>query len=322
MFRTRPQTKHPDTRLLFDAKWYARRNALGGEDAAWQHFRSQKGIQRPEPNPLFDSRWYLAACPNALADPLEHFLRSDPASAPSPSPFFDRDWYLANSADVREAGMSPYRHYIEWGRHEGRLPNRWCDPAFTGDPIFDPKVPDDFAVDDLLGYIPHYTTMARLISGVEATSFFSPKAPCWIFAKVDSSDESPDADTATILLGGRREVFSGSSVHAVAADVASVGSYRAFQVRYAISPIIRNAVTMLGRDYDAADSTEGLREELADAVAHRRDLSLCEINVVVDASRAHLLRAQLADGPLAALNLVTLEAGYLCRVKLLEAKAP
>jgi hypothetical protein len=317
VFRTRPQTKHPDTRLLFDAKWYAKRNALGGEDAAWQHYCRQQDIHRPEPNPLFDSRWYLAGCPSASADPLEHFLRSDPASAPNPSPFFDRDWYLANSADVREAGINPYRHYIEWGRHEGRLPNRWCDPAYTGEPIFDPEVPDDFTVDDLLGYIPHYTTMARLISGAEATSFFSPKNPSWIFAKVASSNESPDADTAKILLGGRREVFSGSSVHTADANAASLESYRAFQVRYAISPIIRNAVTVLGRDYDAVD----VREELAHVVAHRQDLSFREINVVVDASRAHRLRAQLTDSPLAALNFITLEAGYLCRAKLLKAKA-
>ena len=42
---------------------------------------------------------------------------------PSPKPaFFDAIWYLARNPDVAAAGMDPLRHYLRFGRAEGRLP--------------------------------------------------------------------------------------------------------------------------------------------------------------------------------------------------------
>ena len=42
---------------------------------------------------------------------------------PSPKPaFFDAEWYLARNQDVAAAGMQPLRHYLRFGRAEGRLP--------------------------------------------------------------------------------------------------------------------------------------------------------------------------------------------------------
>lgn len=37
---------------------------------------------------------------------------------------FDRDWYLATNPDVAAAGMDPWRHFVLFGQHEGRLPYR------------------------------------------------------------------------------------------------------------------------------------------------------------------------------------------------------
>ncbi|MGJ8516234.1 glycosyltransferase [Carnimonas bestiolae] len=37
---------------------------------------------------------------------------------------FDRQWYLASNSDVAAAGIDPWRHYVLFGRHEGRLPVR------------------------------------------------------------------------------------------------------------------------------------------------------------------------------------------------------
>ena len=36
--------------------------------------------------------------------------------------FFDPVWYLETYSDVADVGMDPLRHYLRYGRHEGRLP--------------------------------------------------------------------------------------------------------------------------------------------------------------------------------------------------------
>jgi hypothetical protein len=36
---------------------------------------------------------------------------------------FDAEWYRQHYHDVRESGMDPLRHYIEYGAREGREPN-------------------------------------------------------------------------------------------------------------------------------------------------------------------------------------------------------
>ena len=37
---------------------------------------------------------------------------------------FDKKFYLANNYDVAKAGLDPYKHYLEYGKLEGRLPTR------------------------------------------------------------------------------------------------------------------------------------------------------------------------------------------------------
>lgn len=37
---------------------------------------------------------------------------------------FHKKFYLANNHDVAKAGLNPYKHYIEYGKLEGRLPTR------------------------------------------------------------------------------------------------------------------------------------------------------------------------------------------------------
>ena len=318
MFRSKPKIARPDRRVLFDPAWYARRHGLVGEDAAWEHFCAHRDTLGLEPNPLFNSSWYRAAYPgSASADPLDHFLQSNSADGRSPSPFFDSRWYLENNADVSGAGLDPYRHYFEWGRHEGRLPNSWCDPAYAGKRVFDPDVPAAYDVDDLLGYIPHYTTLDRLISGVDAGSFFSPATARWIFAKVAVPEKRPAPNASAVLLGGSREQFSGISVHLPDGDGAQIGHYRAFRVRYAVSPMIRNVVTALGCNPDSSECIADLKETIARAVARRPDVPPSEISLVVDTMAAPAMHRHLAESPLASIRIVTMDPGYLCRAQLL-----
>jgi hypothetical protein len=46
---------------------------------------------------------------------------------------FDSAWYLARYEDVAGAGVDPLRHYLDYGMHEDRWPNRYFDPAWYRD---------------------------------------------------------------------------------------------------------------------------------------------------------------------------------------------
>jgi hypothetical protein len=43
---------------------------------------------------------------------------------------FDAEWYQRRYPDVKEAGMNPIRHYVEFGAREDRAPNPWFDPVW------------------------------------------------------------------------------------------------------------------------------------------------------------------------------------------------
>lgn len=45
---------------------------------------------------------------------------------------FDRAWYLQRYPDVRNSGIDPLRHYVDFGHKEGRLPNPHFDPLRYG----------------------------------------------------------------------------------------------------------------------------------------------------------------------------------------------
>lgn len=52
-----------------------------------------------------------------------HYLKEGWQMGLNPSPSFLTDYYLSRNQDVRNAGMNPLLHYINWGQYEGRSPN-------------------------------------------------------------------------------------------------------------------------------------------------------------------------------------------------------
>lgn len=56
-------------------------------------------------------------------DVVLHFVSVGWKSGLRPAPWFDCNFYLATYADVREAGVNPFFHYITAGRSEGRAAN-------------------------------------------------------------------------------------------------------------------------------------------------------------------------------------------------------
>jgi mannosyltransferase OCH1-like enzyme len=74
---------------------------------------------------LFDRDWYLDRYPDvrqAGVDPVLHYLNYGASEGRDPDPLFDSNWYLSQYADVAESGMNPLIHYLRYGKYEGRQP--------------------------------------------------------------------------------------------------------------------------------------------------------------------------------------------------------
>ena len=302
--------------FMVDWQWYARRHGLDmQETAAWKHF-CEIGLKRNfDPNPLFNSQWYCEQYPESRqAGPLQHFMTSPVSQRLNPSPLFDSDWYLANNVDVCEAGLNPFMHFMQWGRHEGRYPNAWCDPDFRGASSFHPTLYPNFSSEDLLGYIPHYTTMDRLVTGAEASAIFSPKTPFWIFCPVKSLQmENLDGRHVSVV-GGRCEIFCGNIAYMPHGAFEPDEDIHAIQVRYALSPAIKNAISALEQPFHSVEDFERFEQQVA-AHIQERDVSPASIDILVDAESYARMLSYLKNSTLSECRLLGLGIGYICRIE-------
>lgn len=86
-------------------------------------FASRQTRELERVRSFFDATWYastyLCDVPSE-ADPWEHYLLKGEAEGNDPCPWFSVVSYLHDHADVAEAGLSPFRHYVLTGRDEGR----------------------------------------------------------------------------------------------------------------------------------------------------------------------------------------------------------
>lgn len=72
----------------------------------------------------FDEAFYRLNYPGLPphADPIEHYCRTGWRSGSDPAPGFSTRYYLDHNADIRNAGLNPFAHYVAAGAAEGRLP--------------------------------------------------------------------------------------------------------------------------------------------------------------------------------------------------------
>ena len=75
---------------------------------------------------LFDADYYrssyLKSAKLARLDPLKHYLTEGAQQLFNPGPEFDTAWYLSQKPDVRQSGVNPLYHFIQFGEVEGRSP--------------------------------------------------------------------------------------------------------------------------------------------------------------------------------------------------------
>jgi hypothetical protein len=126
---------------LFDARWYRSKYGAAIEDPI-THYLTTGAASGFEPGPNFNSRWYLECSSNAGSAEgtlLEHYLQHGAAAGIEPSPAahqdfaeFDEKYYVQNNPDIAGIPISPFAHYVLYGKGEGRAPNAKMefDPAW------------------------------------------------------------------------------------------------------------------------------------------------------------------------------------------------
>lgn len=70
----------------------------------------------------FDAEYYIRTnkLDVAAGEALKHYFAVGERLGKSPSPYFTPAYYLSANSDVREHGLSPLRHFFEYGMNEGR----------------------------------------------------------------------------------------------------------------------------------------------------------------------------------------------------------
>lgn len=78
---------------------------------------------------IFDYELYRSKFEDNLAtittneEVLEFWRKVDRGADYSPLPHFDREFYLEINLDVKESGVPPVQHFVNYGLHEGRSPS-------------------------------------------------------------------------------------------------------------------------------------------------------------------------------------------------------
>lgn len=76
-----------------------------------------------------DYDFYLSQFPPKtwIADPAEHYLYEGWKGGYDPCPEFSTTFYLEYNRDVRESGIHPFVHYLNYGKTEGRACGPWSE---------------------------------------------------------------------------------------------------------------------------------------------------------------------------------------------------
>ena len=83
----------------------------------------------------FDAKWYLgsyADVEEAAVDPFIHYMTMGWRESRDPTASFSTSAYLERYADIRDAGLNPFRHWVLYGFGEGRSGGRTVSSGLDG----------------------------------------------------------------------------------------------------------------------------------------------------------------------------------------------
>lgn len=98
-----------------------------------RRLRERRVAERIRRSGVFDSNYYLAMAvegPEAIGDPVVHYVRHGAAEGRNPNAAFDSAFYLEANADVRNGNRNPLDHFLCEGAREGRRPHPFFDPRY------------------------------------------------------------------------------------------------------------------------------------------------------------------------------------------------
>ncbi|WP_157223253.1 polysaccharide pyruvyl transferase family protein [Afipia felis] len=96
--------------------------------------KSKRDRNLIEKSGLFDEAWYrktYADIKDKSLDTIKHYVHFGRFEGRNPSANFDTGFYLSENLDVLASGMNPLVHYIKFGKSEGRQPVSKKGPCST-----------------------------------------------------------------------------------------------------------------------------------------------------------------------------------------------
>lgn len=121
--QARIQIKRVSESSLVDKNWYLTfyKDLTGSDVCPVEHYVLFGWKEGRNPNAFFDTNWFISKYQlEGNVCPLLYYIDNWKAEALLPSPKFDAIDYVETHSDVREAGIEPLSHYIEYGIYEGR----------------------------------------------------------------------------------------------------------------------------------------------------------------------------------------------------------
>ena len=111
---------------------------------------------------LVDDEWYLETYPEVRETgltPFRHFMKIGVHKGHNPNQYFDTIWYLNEYPDVARSGKNPLTHYLDHGAEEERDP---CDTFSTSDYLSTYQDVAAGKINPLLHYLLHGRYEGRL----------------------------------------------------------------------------------------------------------------------------------------------------------------
>jgi glycosyltransferase involved in cell wall biosynthesis len=111
---------------LFMPDFYAEQAGLEADVDPFKHYLIEKGYRKYSPHPAIDLDFYESQAPDFDRDRIDvisDFLGRPLGTRPFTHPFFDLAHYNTVNPDIQRSGLCPITHFLEYGIHEGRVPN-------------------------------------------------------------------------------------------------------------------------------------------------------------------------------------------------------
>ena len=151
---------------------------------------------------FFDEVWYLEKYPDVAAarfDAAQHYLQCGWLEGRDPGPDFSSNGYLNGNADVRESGMNPLLHYVQFGQHEARLLSSEHESWLKEFGALDSM--DRAAIQDHIGQLQHRPLISVIVPVYRTAlnhlremlaSVFGQAYPHWECCIADDNSQDPE----------------------------------------------------------------------------------------------------------------------------------